>query len=112
MDMNRAERRRQIKQENKANKTYNVTHKQLTDMLEREQEETVKKATEEAFMLMMVIPAMIFNDYGKEFVTKDNGVEEFTLKCYDLFDTFANGYVTLDELKNQLKEETGITIER
>jgi hypothetical protein len=44
--MNRAERRRQAKNNVKAEKTYNVTHKQLVDMLEREQEETVKKATE------------------------------------------------------------------
>ena len=110
--MNRAERRRQAKQTAKADKTYNVTHEQLVNMLEREQKETVYKATEEAFMLMMNISTMVFHDYAEELVKKPDGVEQFALKGYDLFDTFANGYVTLDELKAQLKEETGIDIRR
>jgi hypothetical protein len=110
--MNRAERRRQAKNNAKAEKTYNVTHKQLVDMLEREQEETVKKATEEAFMLMMIISTMTFHDYAEDFEKEEKGVELFAQKCYDLFDTFANGYVTLDELKAQLKEEVGIEIKK
>jgi hypothetical protein len=55
---------------------------------------------------------MTFHDYAEDFVKEEKGVELFAQKCYDLFDTFANGYVTLDELKAQLKEEVGIEIKK
>lgn len=110
--MNRAERRRQEKQGIKADKTFNVTRKQLVEMLENENQRIRLKATEDAFELMMIVPAMIYHDYIDELVKEPDGLETFVSKCYDLFDTFSQGYVTLDELRDQLKEETGVEIKR
>lgn len=110
--MNRAERRRQDKEKAKAGRTLQINAQQLKTIKEQATEEAVTLA----FELMLAIPVMILHDYYPKLMRKEvdgkNREERFVALCMDLYDTFQQGYVTLEELRQCLYEEGGIKIER
>ena len=108
-DMNRAERRaRGIK---KKEPTLSVRACDIEHM----KKEAVKDASSFAFKLMLAIPVMVLHDnYGKlnRLSIEGKSREEiFADMCLDLYDSFDKGYVSMDDLMNCLKEETGMSFE-
>lgn len=106
--MNRQERRKQ-----------GITGKAKTYVLNSDQIEQLKKeATEEAigtaFTLMLGLPVMILHDKYSQIMKKEvDGKcreERFAEMILDLYDSFDKGYLTLDDIRNCVEEETGMKL--
>jgi hypothetical protein len=98
--MNRAERRRSARQQEKP-KTYVLTEDQINKM----KMDAVNEATRKAFLMFLSIPVMILHDkfgFGKQRLSK--------LMDYALiwFEAVQNNEVKLLELVNIAKDECGI----
>lgn len=82
--------------------------------IEQIKQDAVAKGCKRAFFLMLSIPTMIIHDkYAQLMKRTDNGKsreERFTDLVIDLYDSYENGYVSLQELRECLEEETGITL--
>ena len=118
--MNRAERRRAEKSDVKKKvKTYNFTEEQLRkviyDGVKKEVDnikaQAIAEASNTAFFLMLSIPVMVLHDKHWEKTAKRK-CPIFIDQCIDLYESFNEGYVTLEELKKCLEEESGIKLER
>lgn len=105
--MNRAERRRQDKTQKAPAKTYTLNEDQIKAI----KNDAVQEASEKAFLLMLAIPVMILHDKYWEKTSKKR-CPEFVEKCLDLYDSVEKEFVSLDDLKKCLFEESGIKIER
>jgi hypothetical protein len=70
-----------------------------------------KEAVEQAFLLMLAIPVTVIDNHYGKLQKKEGRCERFTDMCLELYESFEKGQVTLDELKNNLYKQTGITIE-
>lgn len=87
--------------------TYNMKLSQINAM----KDEAERKGVDKAFKLMLCLPIMAIHDYY-DILDKPEGREErFVEKILDLYDSYLRGYVTLQELEECLKEETGIIFE-
>lgn len=69
-----------------------------------------KKATDRAFFLMLAIPTMVIHDKFGQLMKREGREQTFTDLCIDLYEALRDGYVTLDELKQVLKDEAGIEV--
>lgn len=82
--------------------------------IENIKNQVAEEAVDKAFLLMLSIPVMIMHDKYPQLMKREvNGkprVERFAELCLDLYDSFEQGYVTLDDLNKCLKEEAGITL--
>lgn len=107
--MNRAERRR-LKLQDKKDPVINIKKSEL----EAIKEEAINEASEIAFILMLSIPVMVIHDHYPKLMKKEvdgKGREErFTDLCLDLYDSYEKDYVSISDLQNCLKEETGIEL--
>lgn len=100
--MNRAERRRTEKAKAK-NPVYNIKSSDIS----RIKDDAVSEAVRQSTILMLSIPVMVLRDkYG--FGSKR--LSDFMEYTIDLFDSFIKEYVTLEDLINTVKEETGVDI--
>ena len=116
--MNRAERRRIQKNEQKAKTaTYNVTKAQLDAMVEEQIGEKIAKvkaeatleAVNSAMVLMFTLPLEVLMDfYWKKSYAKR--IPEFTEHVLDYYEKWANGELDMDELKRDLWEYGGIKL--
>lgn len=102
----------------KMRRSANVTMKEnvytLTDSQIRNLKQgATREAVSEAFLLMLAIPIMVIHDkypqLMKRVVDGKSRAERFAELCLDLYDSFEKGYVSIDDLKQCLKEETGMT---
>ena len=98
--MNRAERRRQEKATEKKTNTYTLTQAEIDKI----KQDAVVEAANIAFVLCLGIPLMVLRD-GKGWGKKR--LEWLMEKCLEQYDCFQKGYITLDEIKKIIKEETG-----
>ena len=105
--MGRAEQRRAQREAQKKTKTYTLTQEQIDKI----KEDAIKEASDTAFLLMLAIPVMVLHDKWWE-KTASKRCPQFVDQCLDLFDSFSKDYVTLDDLKQCLQEESGIKLER
>ena len=101
--MNRAERRRQKKATEKAEKVVNV---KAADVARLKEKATIEAANK-AFILILAIPMIVLRDdfgFGGKRLTKfiDRALEQY--KCFE------SGAVTIDELRQIIYEETGVSI--
>lgn len=108
--MNREERRRKgIKGKEP------VINIKVSD-IEKMKSDAVKEASNLAFKLMLSIPVMVLHDnYGKLNRLNVDGKtreERFAEMVLDLYNSFEKGDVTLDDLMQCLKDETGMTFEK
>lgn len=103
--MSRAEQRRAMRIKNP---TYTLTQKQIDQI----KAEAVVEVSDRAFILMLAIPVMVLHDKYGQLMRKDGREEKFAELCLDLYDSFEKGYITLDDLKNTLQEETGMILEK
>ena len=103
--MNRAERRASgIK--GKA-PTYNLSAEAIQVIKEEEQ----KKSVDIAFILLLTIPTMVIRDKFGELMRKDAREEKFVNLVLKQYDLFMQGYFELDDLKECLLQETGISFD-
>lgn len=73
-------------------------------------EEAAEKGCKMAFNLMLAIPAMAIHDHFGELMRKDGRVERFIDLCMNTYRCYEEGYVTLKELAQILKDEAGVEI--
>jgi len=103
--MNRAERRKAARQGLQVKKEA-VVNMKASDVQKIKQDAS-KEAAEIAFTLMLGLPVMVLRDkfgFGKV------RCERFTDAVIDLYESFEQDYVTLEDIHATLKEEVGITI--
>lgn len=101
--MNRAERRRLAKAEQKKTATLNLTAEQF----EAFKQEQTRKTTYTSLILMLGIPLMVLRDkhgFGKK------RLENFIEDSIELLDSFDKGYITFDDLQDTIYEETGVRV--
>lgn len=72
--------------------------------------DAVKEATDVAFVLMLAIPVMVVHDKYSKIMKKDGRCETFANMCLEMYDAFQQGYFTLEDCHEVLKEEAGISI--
>lgn len=106
--MNRKERRKLgIKEKPK---TITIT----ADYLEQLKKEISLDATETAFEYMMCIPLIILHDhYGRLNKKEVDGMcreERFFELCLDQFESFSQKYVSLQDMAEAVKTETGFDV--
>lgn len=99
--MNRQERRRQ--KINDKPKTYVLTDQQIAKL----KADAVKEASERAFIAMLGIPMLTLRD---EFDFGRIRLERFMERLLGKYKCFDEGYVGLEELKQAIKDETGVKI--
>lgn len=73
-------------------------------------EEAAEKGCKMAFNLMLAVPAMVIHDHYGELMKKSGRVERFIDLCMDTYRCYEEGYVTLKELAQILKDESGVEI--
>lgn len=73
-------------------------------------EEATAKSCKIAFNLMLAVPDMVVHDHYGELMKKDGRVERFIDLCMDTYKCYEEGYVTLKELAQILKDEAGVEI--
>lgn len=105
--MNRAEMRRAKRENSKKQKTYTLTQAQI-DVIKQG---ATKEAVDKAFFLMLAIPVMVLHDKWWE-KSASTRCPKFVDQCLDLYDSFEKDYVTLEDLRQCLEEESGVRIER
>ena len=104
--MNRAQRRAKGIKNNIP--TYNINAVQLEEIKQK----ATNEAIDAAFFLMLAIPTMVIHDKYPKLMKKEGREQTFVDLCLDLYDSFKQGYVTLDELQDCLQKETNLTWER
>lgn len=102
--MNRAERRR-LGIKGKA-PTLNIN----ADKVEQMKLEATEKGAKIAFMLMLAIPTMVIHDKFGILMKKENRESKFIDLCLDTYKCYEEGYVSIEELMQILKEEAGVEI--
>lgn len=73
-------------------------------------DEATAKGCKLAFNLMLAVPAMVIHDHYGELMKKNGRVEKFIDLCMDTYRCYEEGYVTLKELAQILKDEAGVEI--
>lgn len=112
--MNRVERRK-LQKEGKIIKKEPIINIKRSE-LEAIKKEAIREASEIAFILMLSIPVMVLHDHYSKIMKREvdgkNREERFADLCVDLYDSYDKGYVTLSDLQECLKEETGMEFEK
>jgi hypothetical protein len=104
VSLNRAERRRAQKDEIKTTKTYNLR----TEELEVIKKDAALKAIETALNMMIALPIMVLHD---KFGFGPKRTERLIDEIKKLYDSFDEGYLTIEDIKNTIYEELGIEID-
>lgn len=117
--MNRAERRREAREKERAKTaTYNLTRAQLDDMIQKEigdklrqvKQQAADEAVNTAMVLLLTLPLEVLMDfYWKKSYAKR--IPEFTQHVLDYYEKWENGELDMDELKEDLWEYGGVRIE-
>lgn len=101
--MKRAEIRRVHREQGKNSKIYHMTAAQIQSL----KEEATKDAAGQAFVLMMGLPLIVLHDkfgYGRK------RLQRFGDELMNQYESFDEGYITLNDLLETIEEETGIKI--
>lgn len=104
--MNRSERRRLgIK---RREPTINIRMEDVEQM----KKEATKAASDFAFFMMLAVPTMVIHDHFGELMKKEGREQRFVDLCIDTYKCYESGLVDIQELKQVLKEEAGVEIEK
>jgi len=106
--MGRAEKRRLEREKVKKEVTYNLTAGQIAKL----KQDATDEAISTAFILMLGLPIMVLNDKFSKIYRKENRLENFMDELLELYDSFNKGYLTLDDILETIKEETGVDVVR
>lgn len=66
-----------------------------------------RQAADFAFKMMICVPVMVMRDNG----WGGKRLARFIDKIFDVYDSFSQGYLTLDDMKKTVFEETGINLD-
>lgn len=116
--MGRAERRRALKNEQKAKTaTYNLTKSQLDAMvregikeeLARVKQEATEEAVNTAMVLLLTLPLEVLMDYywKKSYAKR---IPEFTNHVLEYYEMWQNGELDMDKLKEDLWKYGGVKL--
>ncbi len=95
--------RRKSKTTIKKEPTYTLRQSDI-DRIKKEQ---TNKAVDVAFTLLLGMPVMVLHDkYGFQ----PDQLEAFVSDILSLYDSYEKGYVTLDDIRQTLKDETGVEV--
>lgn len=103
--MNRAERRR-LQKKGLPVKKEPVINIKASDV-QQMKDEAVKKAADIAFLLMLGLPVLVLRDkwgFGKV------RLERFIDQVIDMYEAFDEGYLTIDDIRQAIEEETGVEV--
>ena len=78
------------------------------DDIERIKQDATNEAMSKAYVLMLGIPSKVLRD---KFGYGSVRLERFTDGCFDYYDSFQKGDITLQDCLDCLKDECGISIE-
>lgn len=109
--MNRAERRRQEREQKKANKTYNLNRDQIAELKSKAQEDAQKLAVDTAFTLMLAIPLVVLTGEGYWEKTAKKRLPKFIDEVLSLYDSWEKGVLTIEELREDLWKYGGVKLE-
>lgn len=97
--MNRAEIRRQAKQNAKKEKVYTLTQGQIDKM----KEEAVQEAVDVSFALMLSVPANVLaRCYWEKTATKR--IPQFIDECLSLYESLGTGTVLISDLIKDIED--------
>lgn len=118
--MNRAERRRAAREQEKAKTaTYNLTQAQLEAMIQQGigeklrqvKQEATEEAVNTAMVLLLTLPLEVLMDfYWKKSYARR--IPEFTEHVLDYYEKWQNGELDIEDLKKDLWEYAGIRLEK
>ena len=75
--------------------------------IDRIKKEQTSKAVDVAFTLLLGMPVMVLHDkHGFQL----DQLEAFVSDILSLYDSYEKGYVTLDDIRQTLKDETGVEV--
>lgn len=100
--MNRSEKRRQQRAENK-NPTYTLNQSQINTL----KEDATMEATERAFIMMLGFSMMSLRD---EYEFGEKRLDRFLKKVFSIYDAHQENYLTLNDLHEIIAKETGIDL--
>ena len=83
--------------------TYNMSLAQI----EAIKQQAAREAVEQAWLLMLGLPVMVLHDkdgYG------ETRLNRFLDHVLDLYDSYEKGYLTLDDVREALRAETGSVV--
>lgn len=104
--MNRSDRRRLgIK---RREPTINIRMEDVEQM----KKEATKAAADWAFFMMLAIPVMVIHDHFGDLMKREGREQRFVDLCIDTYKCYESGLVDIQELKQVLKDEAGIEIEK
>ena len=110
--MNRAERRREQRNQGKKEVTRTMTLGQIRQM----KQEMTELVADELLMKVFGIATLVIHDkFGalmKKEVDGKSREERFVDECERQYELFEKGRLTLEDIQETLKEECGITMER
>lgn len=110
MEKNRMSDFHKQKEKNRKNRVYTLTQAQI-DAMKRD---ATQKAIDVSFILMLGLPVMVVHDHMPELWRKEiDGVgreERFADMILDLYDSFQQDYITLDDVLKVLNDECGLKI--
>ena len=101
--MNRAERRRLKRNQEKGNATYTLRNEDVT----RIKQDAAQEAIDKAFISMLGLPVMVLHDqygWGKK------RLSDFMDCVLEQLDSFNKDFITLDDLWKTIEKETGVKL--
>lgn len=101
--MTRAELRRQAREAKKKKAVYNLTEEQIQQI----RQEGFNEAIDTAFILMLGLPVMVLYDKFSIIRKKEKRLENFTEAILELYEAYNEDYLTLEDIKQVLKDEAG-----
>jgi hypothetical protein len=107
--MSRIEARRLAKESAKADKTFNMTAKSLENTIKAAREDERNKTIIFVVKCYSAAVALVMRDkwgFGKERLPR------LINQINDMFDSFLQGYLSIDDARNTISEEIGIDILR
>lgn len=90
-------------QEKKKTAVYNLTLEQI----EAIKRQAAKEAVQEVMELTLGLPCMVLTD---KFSFDDDQMKQFIDRLLELYDSYDRGYLSLEDVRNVLKEEGGIVL--
>lgn len=112
MKVSRAARRRTERENEKKPRTYTMTSMQIAAL----KEEMTKAVADELLAKVFGIGVMVIHDkFGllmRKEVDGKNREQRFFDYCMELYESFEQGYLTLDDIKNCLRDECGAIIRK
>ncbi|MGI6068922.1 MAG: hypothetical protein ACOYBE_00650 [Blautia sp.] len=110
--MGRAERRRTEREQSKKPRTYIITSTEIAAI----KEDITKAVADELMAKVFGIGVMVIHDKFGQLMRKEvdgrSREQRYFDYCMELYDSYEQGYLTLDDIKDCLRDECGAIVRR